>query len=327
MNHNNNLVPELKEKLESILDKLKSVPQSLQHKAEASILRCRECLKEVPDTDTPVYIHITGTDKSFKTSYLLDLFDNDDLRAVFDIKASNNSENTAVPCLVEPSSEVSKIRIRQVYINSGEVLRDDLNNREFIRLYDLGSGANPAGYLIQILVPADDTPMELPVIEYPGIKQGADTLKEHRQRHQTFQQDLLMTLARYPGIMVACFQHKIAIPPGHPLDVILGRYREVLRSTGAGQRLPLIVSMQGTSAVAGFCGHTNVLNDIENDFKSNALFDTTIQLVNPCNREWPVAFTEPGPYVDQWIRKMSRYANVGEIQESIALDGGISRSR
>ncbi len=126
---------------------------------------------------------------------------------------------------------------------------------------------------------------------------------------------------------MACFQHKITIPPGHPLDVILTRYRNVLRNTGIGQRLPLIISMQGASAVAGFCGNTNVINDIENDFKSNTVFDTRIQLVNPCNLEWPVTFIDPGPFVDRWIRKMSPYTNVNEIQEVIARDGGISRSR
>lgn len=327
MNRNKHRVLDLKENLEEILDKLDNVQGKLKHKAKPCIQRCSECLKGVPDTETKVYIHIIGTDKSFKTSYLLDLFDNDELRDIFAIKSNNNSENTAVPCLVEPSAEVDAIRIRQVSILTKEVIRDDLSKKHFIRLYDLSSGAVPKDYMIQIQVPAARTPMELPVIEYPGIKEGADTLHEHRELHKAFQKDLLATLVKYPGVLVTCFQHKIAIPHGHPMDIILARYREVLRNTGTSRRLPLIISMQGSSAVAGYCGNTNVVNDIENDFQSHTFFDTLIQLVNPSNLEHPVMFGPVGHHVDSWIRKLSRYGSVNEIHEAISLDGGISWSR
>ncbi|MEA1968647.1 MAG: hypothetical protein U9N77_10575, partial [Thermodesulfobacteriota bacterium] len=316
-----------KKQLKAIIEKLNNVPEKQKEKAKKSIEMCRECLKDAPATDTPVYIHITGTDKSFKTSYLLDLFDNDELRKIFSVTSHNRSENTAVPCLVEPCADVDQIIIKQVSISSKKTIRDHITKQQFSRLYDLANGATPDDYLIQILIPADTTPMKLPVIEYPGIKEGADALADQRETHKTFQKNMLQTLAKYPGFLVACFQHKISIPFGHPMDIILTKYGEFLRGSNPNQKLPLIVSMQGESAVAGYCGNTNVEKDIQNDFASYHSFDTKIQLVNPCNLDYPVKFSTPGLHVEKWIKKLSRYKNVLEIQNLILKDGGIAWSR
>lgn len=357
MNLRKNRIMRLKENIEQVLHKLLNVPADQRSKAVYAVGKCQESLASVPPADTPVYVHIIGTDKSFKTSYLLDLFDNHDLRELFSVKIHNTSENTAVPCLVEPSEKVRGITIRQISISSGEIMQDNLSSELFSSLYDLSKGAVPDDYLIQVLLPADQTPMKLPVIEYPGIKEGADAADEQKKLHKTFQQNLIKNLVRFPGILVACFQHKVAIPPGHPMDIILKKYGEILNTDDSWQsltplemgrggedaaqldspmkrygevskhKLPLVVSLQGASAITGYCGNTNVEKDIDTDFRSHRAFDTTIQLINPYNHAYPLAFGKPGPYVDGWIRNLSRYKDLHEIHQQITLDGGVGWSR
>ncbi|MGD9731157.1 MAG: hypothetical protein AB7U45_03170 [Desulfamplus sp.] len=324
MNLRETRIMRLKENIEQVLNKLLNVPDEQKSKTVYAVDKCKECLKTVPATDTPVYVHIIGTDKSFKTSYLLDLFDHSELRELFSVKAHNTSENTAVPCLVEPSEEVEQITIRKLAISSGLVIEDNLSSDMFVNLYDLSKGAMPDDYLLQVLIPADQTLMRLPVIEYPGIKEGADASAEQSNLHKIFQQNLIQNLIRFPGILVACFQHKVAIPPGHPMDVILKKYGEILKTE---YKLPLIVSLQGSSAITGYCGNTNVEKDIATDFKSYQSFDTTIQLINPYNHAYPLTFGQPGPYVDSWIKNLSKYADIHEIHQEITLDGGIGWSR
>ena len=326
MNADQDRLMQLYQEMESLVYKLSRVPENHREKAREIIELCQESLKAVPSVDTPVYIHITGTDKSFKTSFLLDLFDNDELRKIFSVKMRNTSENTAVPCLVTPS-QVDAVTISQVCISTGVVMREDLNQKQFNRLYDLSNGAEPDDYLLRVEVPAEATPMSLPVIEYPGIKEGADAMDRQKRLHQTFQTNMLDTLVKFPGILVTCFQHKIAIPPGHPLDAILKKYGAVLKTNFSHHKLPLVISMQGESAIASYCGNTNVEQDIGSDFKSYRDFETIVQLVNPCNLDYPVTFGEKGPHVDTWIRNISRYRDLEEIKEQILLDGGIAWSR
>ncbi len=324
MNLRENRIMRLKENIEQVLNKLLNVLEEQKSKTLYVVDKLNECLKTVPATDTPVYVHIIGTDKSFKTSYLLDLFDHSELRELFSVKAHNTSENTAVPCLVEPSDDVKKITIRQISISSGTVMQDNLSSDMFVNLYDLSKGAMPDDYLLQVIIPTDQTPMKLPVIEYPGIKEGADASEEQANLHKIFQQNLIQNLIKFPGILVACFQHKVAIPSGHPMDVILKKYGEILKTE---YKLPLVVSLQGSSAITGYCGNTNVEKDIATDFKSYQSFDTTIQLINPYNHAYPLTFGQPGPYVDSWIKNLSRYADIHEIHQEITLDGGIGWSR
>ncbi|MCG8565275.1 MAG: hypothetical protein MI747_09360 [Desulfobacterales bacterium] len=318
---------QLQQELESIADQLQSVPESHKSKAQGAIDRCLECLKAVPAVDTPIYIHVTGTDKSFKTSYLLDLFDNDELRRFVSVKLRTTTENTAVPCMVEPSDQVDQLVADQISISTGKALRENLNQKQFNRLYDLSSGADPDDYLIRIRIPADATPMELAVIEYPGIKEGADAMERQKELHLKFQENMMACLVKFPGVLVTCFQHKVAIPPGHPLDAVLKKYGNALKTDFSHHKLPLVLSLQGETAIASYCGNTNVEQDIQSDFQSYKAFDTVIQLVNPSNVEYPVNFYEPGPHVDQWIKGMSRYRDIDEIREHVTLDGGISWSR
>ncbi len=339
MNASPEQILRLKRQLEDIMEQLKGLSPANETAAApgldssqrafqtACIDQCRECLSLVPATETPVYIHIIGTDKSFKTSYLLDLFGNDELRTIFRIKERNTSENTAVPCLVEPHEDAEHIQMDQVSITTGETIMENLDHERFAQLYDLASGAVPDDYLIRIRVPKNQTPMRIPVIEYPGIKEGADARKSQRDNHQAFQNNMMSCLVRFPGIFVACFQHKVSIPVGHPLDAVLKKYGEVLKTNYAHEKLPLVISLQGETAIAGYCGNTNVLEDLANDFQSYRNFDATVQLVNPSNDQYPVKFADPGPHVEEWIAQVSRYTDVEQIREQILLDGGISWSR
>lgn len=100
MNLRETRIMRLKENIEQVLNKLLNVPDEQKSKTVYAVDKCKECLRTVPATDTPVYVHIIGTDKSFKTSYLLDLFDHSELRELFSVKAHNTSENTAVRVLL-----------------------------------------------------------------------------------------------------------------------------------------------------------------------------------------------------------------------------------
>jgi len=202
----------LKDNIQSIIEKLKVVPSRQKERASLVVTACRECLDHVPATDTPVYVHIMGTDKSFKTSYLLDLFDHEALGDLFSVKAHNTSENTAVPCLVEPSDAVNRLVIRQLAISTGQIIRDDITPDIFGKLYDLSQGAVPDNYLLQVLVPASQTPMTLPVIEYPGIKEGADALEAQRALHKTFEKNLVDNLIRFPVSWWPVFNIKLPSP-------------------------------------------------------------------------------------------------------------------
>ena len=328
MNLKEDRILRLKDNIEQIMEKLLGVPADQKNgKSQQAIQQCKQSLSSIPSVDCPVYVHITGTDKSFKTSYLLDLFDHDDLRRLFAVKVHNTSENTAVPCLVEPSDGVTRLTIHKLSISTGQILQNDISSDEFAKLYDLSMGAVPDDYLIQVLLPSDETPMTLPVIEYPGIKEGADADALQQSLHETFQKNLIQNLSKFPGILVACFQHKVAIPLGHPMDIILKKYGEILKTSYSSHKLPLVLSLQGGSAISGYCGNTHVEKDIAADFKSYKAFDTTIQLINPYNRTYPVTFSEPGPHVTSWIERLSRYKDVHEIRYNIDLDGGITWSR
>ncbi len=329
MNASPEQVIRLKRQLEDIMKQLKglSTGNGTESHQSACISQCQECLSLVPATETPVYIHIIGTDKSFKTSYLLDLFDNDELRDIFRIKERNTSENTAVPCLVEPYDDIDNIQMDQVSITTGNVIMKNLDHEQFAQRYDLAAGAAPDDYLIHIRIPKNKTPMDIPVIEYPGIKEGADAKQSQRQLHQAFQDNMMDCLVRFPGIFVACFQHKVSIPLGHPMDAVLKKYGEMLKTDYAHEKLPLVISLQGETAIAGYCGNTNVLEDLANDFQSYKNFDAVVQLVNPSNGQYPVNFVKPGPHVEKWIEQISRYTGVEQIKDQILRDGGISWSR
>ncbi|MBF0200350.1 MAG: hypothetical protein HQK66_03380 [Desulfamplus sp.] len=327
MNLKEDRIMRLKENIEKTIQRLMDVPgEHGSVSLDNAVKLCRKCLASVPAVDSPVYVHITGTDKSFKTSYLMDLFDHDDLRDLFSLKMNNTSENTAVPCLVEPS-DVTRMTIHKRSINTREIVAGDISRDEFGKLYDLSLGAFPGDYLLHVLLPWDETPMNLPVIEYPGIKEGADAAESQKRLHEIFQDNLIQCLGKFPGILVACFQHKVAVPQGHPMDIILKKYGEILKTTYSSHKLPLVISLQGAGAVTGYCGNTNVEKDIAADFKSYRSFDTTIQLINPFNRIYPVTFGQPGPHVSSWIRHLSRYKDVHEIRYNIELDGGITWSR
>ncbi len=326
-----NISPEritaLTQEVESIIRQINLLPAASTKITGQILDRCRDCLEQAPATDTPVYIHITGTDKSFKTSYLLDLFDHEVLRGLFSVKVRTTSENTAVPCMVKPVEGLSSLSVSQVSISTGRPIRNNLTREQFNRLYDLASGAQPDDYLIVIEVPAHETPMELAAIEYPGIKQGADSMEAQKQLHKKFEENMMTCLVKYPGILVACFQHKVAIPKGHPMDAILKKYGQTLKTSASHHKLPLVLSLQGETAVASYCGNTNVVKDIQSDFKSFTDFDSMIQLINPCNREYPASFIPPGPHVEEWIETLSRYKTLNEIKEQIRSDGGIAWSR
>lgn len=327
MNASPDRLKHLRREMESIIRQFTLLPETHRERARNIIEQCTKSLEAAPSLDTPVYVHITGTDKSFKTSYLLDLFDNDELRQLFSVKIRTTSENTAVPCLVEPSEQVDALGVSQVSISTGEIIQDHLTPEEFNSLYDLSGGAEPDDYLIRIEIPAHATAMDLPVIEYPGIKEGADSTDRQIVLHRKFQENMMACLVKFPGILVACFQHKVFIPKGHPMDAILKKYGDALKTNFAHHKLPLVLSLQGESAVASYCGNTNVEQDIQSDFKSFTDFDAVVQLINPCNSEYPVHFIPPGPFVDGWIQRLSKYRNLDEIIEHIRHDGGISWSR
>ena len=314
----------IKTDIADLQEKLKDVPEQQKGRADSLIAACESHLKEAPHTDIPVHIHIIGTDKSYKTSYLLDLFDNEELRKLFDIPQNTSTEHTAVPCLIQPA-KVDNLQIQRLSTKA-QIIDEHISPPQFRKFYDLEQGARPGGYMLRILLPEHNSKMLFPVIEYPGMKKEADASEKQNQIHQILRDDMIQTLKSFPGILVACFYKKVTIPPGHPMDTILKEYASYLRTDHNQHKLPLILSLQGREAVMTYCGNTNVLQDIQKDFKSYELFDSTIQLTNPSHSQYPVNFGKKGNHVDEWIHKLSNYKDLNEIQENINKDGGISWS-
>lgn len=327
MRANADRLERVKSDIEDLQQKLAAVPEPQKGKTVSILKEGDDLLKKIPATDAPVFVHIIGTDKSFKTSYLLDLIGNDELRTWFDIQHHNMSENTAVPCLIQPDSRVDKIIAQHLILDTQKIEKDNLTPQEFKKLYDLGSGAKPKNNMLRVLVPSHATKFSLPVIEYPGMKKGADPSAEQKIIHQTFTENMLQLLKKFPGILVACFYQKVSIPEGHPIDAVLKEYAKYLKTDHPQHKLPLILSLQGETAITSYCGNTNVLQDIEKDFKSYQLFETYIQLVNPNNAQHAIQFSQPSAYVDVWRNKLSKYKSIQEIHENITKDGGINWSR
>lgn len=313
--------------LEHYIKLLEQTPPQQQRHAQELIARCRAQLEKTPKLDQPIFVHVIGTNKSYKTSYILDLFQHDGLRNTIRVAEATADEHTAVPCLVQPDEKAKQLTIQRLSLETGEVM-GDVDPTDFKYHYDLTEGVEPSSYMLRVLLPIDETPMKLPVIEYPGMKSGADMSPEEEERHKIFVQNMKQALRLFPGFFVACFQPRLDLPKDHPVDTILKHYAQSLNTDYQEHKLPLIISLQGVDAVRNYCGSTNVMENIRNDFKSYELFATKLQLVNPSYKgQRPIDFPAKGSYVDEWIQKVSDYNNIEEIYAAIKADGGIGWSR
>jgi len=316
---------EIRTKIVNIKQQFEELPAHQKNTVKFFIKESDDWIKKIPSAGRPVYVHIIGLDKSFKTSYVIDLIGNEDLREWFDVKSHTTTEHTAVSCLIRPSDKVTKIVARQIFFNN-ERSPIKLTLETFKSLYDFEEGAKPGEYMLEIFIPKDNSKIKIPIIEHPGMKKGADESDKQKKIHEQIRKNMLRALQRFPGIFVACFRDKVNIPQGHPIDTILQQYSKFLSTPE--HKLPLILSLQGESAITSYCGNTNVLGDIKKDFKSYESFNTTVQLVNPSHKgQRPVNFGEKGKYVDEWIKELSKYESINNIYEYIKNNNGINYSR
>ncbi len=317
----------VKAEIDDCLRRLERLPE-LERTTEKNLIeQGKRLLERLPQETQPVYIHVIGIDKSYKTSYVLDLFDNTELRNLIPLPMATSSEHTGVPCLIEPDEKVDQLKIEKLSLDEQSPFTPDAVPRDqFTNLYlfDPKKVARTQRYMLRVYIPAKAVQFKLPVIDYPGMKRGPEEVKEQASLHEAFRTEMPLVLGKFPGIVVACFDRKVEIPYGHAMETILEKYRESLK---ANLRLPLVLSQQGAKAIETYCGDTKVLEDIKKDFQSYTLFDTTIQLVNPRHSDYPVHFREEGPYVDEWIQTLSQYGDLGEIKKEIERDGGIEWSR
>ena len=320
-------VNKLETDLRELINGLDKVPQQQQQRADNLRTKIETFLSSVPSLDTQKYIHIIGLDKSFKTSYILDLFDNDILRDILNVREATTVEHTAVPCLILPA-ETQTIQLQKWSLETKQVLKSDMSPIEFRNAYDLQENARPDNYMLCIKIPQDKTPMKMPVIEYPGIKKSADASADQRALHEVFRKNMVLALRQFPGLLVACFKDKVYIPEGHPLATILQEYAHHLKTDYIQHKLPLVLSMHGELVITSYCGNSNVPEELEKDFQSHERFDTKIQLIHPkYPRRKEIVFAPKGPNVDEWIHALSSYKDLDEIKTTVNKDGGISWSR
>jgi len=290
---------------------------------------CDDLLRDMPGLDTQIYVHVIGVPKALKTSYVLDLFKSQKLAEILDVKDASNSEHTACPCLI--SLIDGPTTLERCGLELGDTPYD-ITIPEFHQLYQVPENrVVTGGYLLKVnLSKADADPNApiFPVIEYPGIEDSDDAEIKQKDLHDVFQMDMMRTMMRYPGIVVACFETNVRLPNGHPLI----DYKNFLAQYNQHVRPPLVLSLNGVKAVAGFCGNTNVLNDI-GQYKAFKLFDLKIQLINPNPhnisryRLSKDDFPKPGEHVLDWIQKLSDYENIEHVKTEIDKDGGVSFSR
>lgn len=291
-------------------------------------------IAESPAVDKPKHIHIIGADKTYKSSYTLDLFDNADLRALFAIIPNNSNELTGVPCLIEPSTSVDTLRIftRSLSDLKATNLDKEISKEQFKENYERGN-RNPdqGGYLLCIKVPIESVRFGLPIIEYPGMRKDAGTIDEQKQLHDRYRLEMIDIIQAYPGIIVTCFSNNMAIPEGHAFEQVIktlgSTYEQYFAGNIKDNLLPIVFSFNGASIIPSYCGNTNVMEILKLNMSKFHQFKILLQLVNPNNHLHTVVFGDPSENTRTWIREISHYANVAEIHRIMETDGGIEWSR
>ena len=291
--------------------------------------KCDELLRDMPGLDTQIYVHVIGVPKALKTSYVLDLYKSPKLAEILDVKDASNSEHTACPCLITLTDAPTTLEKCGLDLGDSPY---EIGISEFHQFYQVPADrVVDGGYLLKVNLSRADADANAPtfsVIEYPGIEDSDEAEIKQKDLHDVFQADMMHTMRRYPGIVVACFETNVRLPNGHPLI----EYKNFLAQYNQHVRPPLVLSLNGVKAVAGFCGNTNVLNDI-GQYKAFKMFDLKIQLINPNPhntdryRLSKADFPNPGPHVLDWIQQLSDYQDIERVKTEIDKDGGVSFSR
>jgi hypothetical protein len=291
------------------------------------IKQCKGLLQEMPGLDKQIYVHVVGVPKALKTSYVIDLFGKSaELIQILNVEERDSlDEHTACPCLITLTDGPTKLEKIEPLV-SKEVSVD-----EFHRLYQVPKERSTVkgGYLLKVSLSrtsAGANAPTFPVIEYPGVEHSDEAKDQQKGMHEVFRRDMIETMKDYPGIVVACFVTNVNLPVGHPLT----EYKNFLATHNSAIRPPLVLSLNGATAVSGYCGKTNVLESIGN-YKAFEQFTLKIQLINPnphnIDRHRLRDFPSAGPHVVEWIKKYSDYADVGDIHKQIKEDGGIGFSK
>ncbi|MBU0477211.1 hypothetical protein KKC91_01385 [bacterium] len=293
-------------------------------------------IKKEPDLSWITCVHVIGEARAMKSSFILDLFDNPDLRTHLNIIDDSAHDHTACPCMVIPTEEMQQsISIERVNIFNLEEKSEVRGIHKFQELYALPRDKEKltetaGGYFLKIFLPREKCKFPHVVIEYPGIDSKKYQSAEKEVLYNRLQEEFKALIEKIPGFVVACFEKKIDVPDKHPLDTFVKSYKN---SFGKGaQRLPLIFSFNGSGAIRTYCsGNSDLINLIDSNFSIHDEFDTRVQLINPNYQKYPIIWPDIAnsnrEIINTWISKFSNYKNYENLSSHIEKDGGFEYSR
>lgn len=325
-------IKQLSSHLEQSLEKLKKASPRLVKKFESIIKLANNHIKATPNTDWITHIHVVGESRAMKSSYILDLYNNPELRQYLQIPTDSENDHTACPCMIIPTNTVSQIKVGKTLISEFSELEDIESYEEFQKYYSLNEQEklnHTGGYLLKVYLPIDQCDFKHTVIEYPGIDSNEFATVENKDFYERIAKESLACFEALPGVVVACFK-KLTIPPNHPLVVFINNYRRSLER-GHGE-LPLTLSFNGDDAIRKNCsGNTKLVKILDEKFSIHKKFNLKVQLINPNYNDEKYRVKCPENIeekkVKEWIDKFSNYGSYENLRQHIADNGGIKYSR
>lgn len=325
-------IEQLSKSLEKSVERIKKGPARLRQKYSALIETIDAHVMRAPNPNWITHIHVVGESRAMKSSYILDLYNNDELRHYLQIPSDSANDHTACPCMIVPTKEVNQIQVERILISEFSVLENIESYEQFQKYYSLKEQEKHSyagGFFLKVYLPLDHCVFKHIVIEYPGIDTNEFAAPENKDFYQRIAADSIACFEELPGVVVACFK-KLSIPPDHPLVVFINNYRRSLER-GQGE-LPLTLSFNGDGAIRDNCsGNTELVKLLDEKFAIHEKFNLNIQLINPNHNDekYNVKCQENAdvPKVKEWIEKFSGYDNYENLCRQIELDGGIEYSR
>lgn len=332
------------DKIEKLTTELETKLNDIENDNHQHLLYLSEKIREDADTlikDKPnigwkTCVHVIGEARVMKSSYILDLYDNDELRRYLNIIDDAAHEHTACPCMVVPvEAQVDKIKAVKVNISDFDDSKLIKDIEEFQELYALPTEAEKlveikGGYFLKIYLPSEDCKFPHMLVEYPGIDSDNYKSDEKTKLYKRMGEEFKLLIDKTPGFVVACFEKKIKVALDHPLVQFVENYRQTFKKVSL--TLPLIFSFNGGEAIRTYSsGNSNLIGILDEKFSIHDEFDTKVQLVNPNFQDYPVTWTaiddRGKTVVNDWINRFSKYERYEKLKTEIEKDGGLAYSR
>lgn len=327
-------IKHLSQNLEKKVSHIKNQPDRFLQKYSLDIQEAEQLISDTPDQKLDIFIHIVGIPRSMKSSYVLDLYDNEELRDHLSIPEDSDNDHTACPCIIYPTQDLKSIKIRKVLFSDFSSV-EITNKQSFNKLYTVSEEYSNESYLIRIDLPEDQCKFKYPVIEYPGIEGVAHGAEEKQVFYEKVKRETIKCMKKHPGILLACFRNtKLGIHENHPISIFIENYKNILNQKRKTRKLPLVISYNGRGAIRTSCSNnTDLVKLLNDDFKKHNDFDTKIQLINPnnSNEDYQIKLKSLDENnrenINDWISRFSQYNSYEDLKTEVEKDGGLAYSR